>query len=272
MKMFDVTPLETAINLKGSDFFMQQKRYIRRKDSHVNVKKVNLGLSFEKAYEYYLASKNAENVRELTLITYADSIKMLYKWFESFEYNIQFIDDVTPKMIRQYINYLRFEHLNYKTKEKGVSLNTINAQIRFLKAFFNFMYKEGYADINPTESIEYLKVDEIKRELLTDDEMDRLLNMPNESLYPQFRDKVIMHLAYDSYLRINEMILLDVDDLHLKERKIILPASKEKGRKERVIICCTVCSSYLVKPPAIHGKRGYFNQWKIHNRLRNNRQ
>lgn len=214
---------------------MQQKRYMRRQDAHIDVKKVNLGLSFDKAYEYYLTAKKAENVRERTLDTYSDSIKMLYKWFESFEYNIEYIDDVTTKMIRQYINYLRFEHFNFKTKAKGVSLNTINAQIRFLKAFFNFMYREGFADINPADGVEYLKVDEIKRELLTDEEMDRLLSIPNDSLYPQFRDKVIMHLSYDSYARINELISLDVEDLHLKERKIILPASKAKGRKERVI-------------------------------------
>lgn len=224
---------------------MQQKRYIRRQDAHINVKKVNFGLSFEKAYEYYLSAKKAENVRERTLITYADSIKMLYKWFESFEYNIEVIDDVTSKMIRQYVNYLRHEHFNFKTKKKGVSPNTINAQIRFLKAFFNFMYKEGYAEYNPADSIEYLKVDELKRELLTDDEMDRLLSIPNETLYPQFRDKVIMHLAYDSYLRINELISLDVEDLHLKERKIVLPASKAKGRKERIIPINTITVKML---------------------------
>lgn len=214
---------------------MSQKRYLKRAEAHISVSKPKLGFTFEQAYEYYLNAKKAVNVRPRTLDTYSDSIRLFTRWIEGFEYSIEYVDEVSLKMVRQYINYLRYEHFNFKTKQKGISLNSINAQVRFLKVFFSFLEKEGYVDNNVMLNIDYLKVDQQEKELLTEDELDRLINIPNDTLYPQFRDKVIMYLAYDSCLRINELISLDIEDLRLKERKIILPASKAKGRKQRTI-------------------------------------
>lgn len=192
-------------------------------------------LTFEQAFEIYVEYKRLKNVRPRTLITYKDTIKLFDKWMNDYDSQIEFVHDLKVSNLRRYFNYLQKEHMNFKTKRKGLSINTVNLHIRFLKVFYNYLFKEGFIDENPMQQIEYLYVDLKQKEILTDDEMDRLLNIPNESIYPQFRDKVIMHLAYDSAMRISELIALDVDDLLLKQKKIILPAHKAKGRKQRII-------------------------------------
>lgn len=200
-------------------------------------------LTFEQAFEYYMEFKRANNVRQRTLSTYEDTIKFFLKWILENKKEIEFVYDLKLKDIRQYINYLQNDHFNFKTKKNGLAINTINLHIRFLKVFYNYLFTEGYIDDNPMQKIQYLFVDASQKDILTDDELDRLFNLPDESIYPQFRDKVIMHLAYDGAMRINELVSLDVKDVNLRQKKVILPATKAKGRKQRVI----PISSYTVK-------------------------
>lgn len=209
---------------------------MKRQDAHLTMSKPNgVSLTFEQAFEQYLDYKRSVNVRPRTLGTYKDTIKLFLRWIRENRSEIEFVYDLKVKDIRNYLNYLQYDHFNIKTKKKGLSVNTVNLHIRFLKVFYNYLFKESFIDDNPMVHIEYLFVDDTERDMLSDDELDRLLNTPREDIYPQYRDKVIMHLAYDSVLRISELIALDVEDINLRQKKIILPAHKAKGRKQRII-------------------------------------
>ena len=101
---------------------MQKKRYLKRQDAHFNTNKASLtSLTFEQAFEQYVDFKKSCNVRPRTLDTYNDSIKLFMKWIKENKEEIDFVYDLKVKDVREYLNYLQYEHLNFKTKENCFS-------------------------------------------------------------------------------------------------------------------------------------------------------
>lgn len=202
-----------------------------------------LSLSFEQAYEYFYSSKKAEGLREPTLISYKEHFGFFMNWKKEYASDITMISELTTVTIRNYLNYLRNDHFNYKTKERGLAIQTCNARIRFLKTFYSFLSEENFVEENPTEKVKLIKEDEKTFKPLNEKEMDKLLAVPDVNQYPQFRDKCIMYLMYDTALRIKEAISLTKDNLDLVNRRLILNANQAKARKARFI----PLSSYTVK-------------------------
>ncbi|MBN3555487.1 tyrosine-type recombinase/integrase [Fictibacillus nanhaiensis] len=145
------------------------------------------------------------------------------------------VNDLTTPILREYLVYMKDSHFNYKTKRFGLSTQTVNAIIRFLKNFYNFLFKEEIASHNPLEQVNFLRTDESTFQPLSEDELQMLFNVPDKSQYPQWRDLVLMTLLYDTAIRINEAINLRIEEIDIKTRRIVLPAIRNKTRKTRII-------------------------------------
>ena len=158
--------------------------------------------TFEQAYEYFLSSKKSEGLRKPTLTSYKEHYNFFINWLRETQPEITTIEQLTVPLVRQYVNYLRESHFNYKTKEYGLSIQTTNARLRFLKTFYNFLNKEELVNTNPPEQVKFIKDDERSFQPLNEIEIQKLLNVPKTDQYPQFRDKCIMYLLYDTGLRI----------------------------------------------------------------------
>lgn len=77
--------------------------------------------------------------------------------------------------------------------------------------------------------------------------MKRLFEAPNKKLWAQWRDFVIFHVLYDTALRISEAISLDCNDIDVVRRQIVLPASKAKDRRYRIIPITNHTLKLLIK-------------------------
>jgi integrase/recombinase XerD len=224
---------------------MSKKRLIKRT---VNEEKGNnLNFTFTQAFDYFLSSKKAEGLRKPTFTSYHEHFNFFTKWLGKNYSAVKSVNKLTILIVRQYVNYLREEHFNFKTKEYGLSIQTTNARLRFLKTFYNFLFKEELTSINPPEQVKFIKEDERIFHPLSELEMQMLLNVPDTKQYPQYRDKCIMFLLYDSGLRINEAINLTVNDIDLSGRRIVLPAEKAKGRKARIIPLSNLIIKMLIE-------------------------
>ncbi|MGG3210973.1 tyrosine-type recombinase/integrase [Geobacillus stearothermophilus] len=223
---------------------MKRRKRLTVRDATENGSKQTLfDFDFQQAYDYFISAKKSEGLREKTLISYDEHFRFFTNWLNEFHPEITKVNDITPAIIREYVNYMREDHFNFKTKQTGLSVQTINARLRFLKTLYSFLFKEEIANTNPAAQVKFLKVDESPFEPLTEEEMKRLFGVLDIRHYSQFRDYVLMHLLYDSAMRINEAVNLTVDDLDLKSKRIILPAHKNKTRKQRII----PLSNYTVK-------------------------
>jgi integrase/recombinase XerD len=191
--------------------------------------------TFEQAFHYFISAKKSEDLRQKTLKSYEEHFNFFHKWMEKNYPDLNLVNELTTSILREYLVYMKEDHFNYKTKQMGLATQTINARIRFLKNFYNLLIKEELAAHNPTEQVNFLRTDESSFQPLTEEEMKRLLNVPDKTQFPQWRDFCLMLLLYDTGMRINEAVNLKVDEIDIKARRIVLPATRSKTRKTRLI-------------------------------------
>jgi integrase/recombinase XerD len=131
--------------------------------------------------------------------------------------------DITSRMLREFIYYL---------KDIGLSPASIRRGISAVRTYFKFLLADGVVARDPTERLETPKRWRTLPEVLTVDEIDRLLAAPNLDDPLVFRDRAMLELAYGAGLRVSEWITLGVRDLILEEKLVRVFG---KGSKERLV-------------------------------------
>ncbi|MEM5686606.1 hypothetical protein AAHB49_06350 [Bacillus cereus] len=95
---------------------------------------------FQQAYDYFLSAKKSEGLREKRL-SVTKNIFVFLIWLTKYYPGMQKISEVTTYLIREYMVYMKEEHVNFKTGRPGLSTQTINARVRFLKTMYNLLYE-----------------------------------------------------------------------------------------------------------------------------------
>src|SRR5699024_8629619 len=108
-------------------------------------------------------------------------------------------------------------------------------RLRNMSAFFNVLHAEKVIDRNPMAMIKRLKTDEDTFVPLSDNEIERLLKVPDTNEYAQFRDLVSIYLILDTGIRVSEMFDLKIDHVNFKARAIYLPGDVTKNRKNSIL-------------------------------------
>lgn len=202
-----------------------------RRTASEDVQQIDLSIS--DAFDYFVSVKRSEGVRPRTQQDYHNFFAAFTEWLREAYPDIRKITEINTKILRDYILYLRYERKN--KRGENLSPYTVNVRIRFLKAFFNALYRENVIDKDPMKHIKLMKTDEKPIEILTEAELYRLLMQPDKRLYSQFRDLVLMYTLLDTGLRIKEAVNLKTKDIDFKTRAIIVPAEISKNRRVRVL-------------------------------------
>lgn len=134
------------------------------------------------------------------------------------------------KLTEQSVREFRI-HLN---RQEGVSgtmkHKTQNYYMISLRAFLKFLRKRGIESLNP-ERIELAKVGARDLDLISHEELNRLMNGPKGETLVSLRDRAILELFFSTGLRVSELCSLDRDlDLSRDEFSI-----RGKGEKVRVV-------------------------------------
>ncbi len=137
-------------------------------------------MTMERAIDLVIVGKSAEGLRERTSRDYRNDWKYLVKWLLN-NYEIEFVDELSLQVFRDYINYLKYDAPKYDghkfiKSEQGIGLSdtTINIRLRVYSAMFNYLEREDLIEINPMTNVRLLKLDIDLTNCFTD----------NESLFP----------------------------------------------------------------------------------------
>ena len=122
-------------------------------------------------------------------------------------------------------------HLN---REKGTAgnmkLKTQNYYLIAIRAFLKFLRKRGIDSLAP-ERIELAKVSARDLDLMSTEELNRLMRAPSGNTLRDLRDRAIMELFFSTGLRVSELAGLPRDiDLSRDEFSV-----RGKGEKVRVV-------------------------------------
>ncbi len=122
----------------------------------------------------------------------------------------------------------RYLYKNFSNKKSRSQARSISA----LKSFFNYLLFEGEIHSSPINDIESPKIENKLPEVLTEDEIKRLISSVNlDSEFGQ-RNKTIIEVLYGTGIRVSELIELKLSNIFFKESILKVTG---KGNKERFV-------------------------------------
>ena len=131
--------------------------------------------------------------------------------------------DVSARMLREYV---------YHLKDLGLAPASIRRNVSAVRTYFRFLVGEGHVVRDPSDRLETPKRWRTLPDVLTVDEVTRLLAAPTLDDALVFRDRALLELAYGAGLRVSEWITLAARDVLLDEGVVRVFG---KGSKERLV-------------------------------------
>lgn len=101
-----------------------------------------------------------------------------------------------------------------------------------VRAFYKYLYLDGYIKDDPTELLESPKLGDHLPEVLTTEEVDRLEQAIDLSKWEGQRNKAIIEVLFSCGLRVSELVNLKMSALYLDEQFVRITG---KGNKERLV-------------------------------------
>lgn len=117
-------------------------------------------------------------------------------------------------------------------RAKGNTGRTLARRLSALRAFFAFVVEEGGLKANPALLLENPKLPQHLPEVLSREEMKKLLALPDMDEKSGRRDRCMLELLYAAGLRVSELCNLSVADLDLQRGLVRVFG---KGAKERLV-------------------------------------
>ena len=115
--------------------------------------------------------------------------------------------------------------------ERGYAVTSVDRHISVLKSFHRFCMREGFAQDNPASTVRLPKPPEKLPDVLTIEQVTRLLDQMTGDSPAQLRDCAILEVLYGCGLRVSECVGLDLADCLFSEGLLRVVG---KGDKERV--------------------------------------
>lgn len=137
--------------------------------------------------------------------------------------NIITIDQVDYKNIRGFLAYLT---------EQGLKSRSITRTLISIKQFFKFLLIEKIVDTDPTFLIRTPKTKRTLPEVLSLQDIEKLLSSPDESSREGIRDKAMLEVLYAAGIRVSELVELKLNDVNFELGYIV---AYGKGSKERIV-------------------------------------
>ena len=148
---------------------------------------------------------NIKKTSKNTELSYRRDLKKLVVYL-----NRRGIDDpakVTSEILKDYIE---------NSEEGKAAPASVSRAIASMRAFFSYLEKEGVVESNPTEGLKAPRIEKKLPQIMTMDEVIRLLNQPSGDTPKEIRDKAMLELLYATGMRVTELITLQVDDINLQ--------------------------------------------------------
>jgi len=164
--------------------------------------------------------------------------KLSKNTYDSYRYNLIKISNYFKNENLLYLNEDNIRNFLYNSKE---SSKTNAHYLTVLKSFYDYMLDLDYIKINPCENIKSPKLDKKLPKFLTEQEVDKLLNI--KCIKPiDYRNKAMLELLYATGMRISELLNLELSNIYEEEAVVKVMG---KGSKERIIPMGDITIKYL---------------------------
>ena len=168
-----------------------------------------------------------------TIEAYTDDLNKLF----------QFIENEELSLLE--IRYTDLQQFVAQLSDIGISPRSQARIISGIKSFYRFLLLEDYLRTDPTELLESPKIGMKLPEVLSVEEVNRILSSIDLSLPAGQRNRAMLEVLYSCGLRVSELIRMKYSDIYFDEEFIRVEG---KGKKQRLV---------PISQPAIHEIKNY---------------
>ncbi len=166
-----------------------------------------------------------------TLYEYRRTLGEFFHFLSDTYPDVHEITDITRHIVQSYEKYLMVKK---SFRDKILSRNRRKRYLLYLRKFFQFLEHEEKIFKNPAVHIAIPRERKpIIRDVLSIEEMERLIKACAGDTVKEIRDRAILELLYSSAIRADELCSIEVSDIDLAER--MLHIRKGKGGVERMV-------------------------------------
>lgn len=151
----------------------------------------------------------------------------------SYQYDLEDFIRYTERQKRPLTEIKREDIIAYLVHvQEGKAVATTARKITAIKSFFRFLALEEILRQDVGQNLETPKLGKRYPHILTVEQMETLLNLPDTQTAIGCRDKAMFELLYAAGMRISELLNLTLNDINLEMQFI---RCFGKGSKERIV-------------------------------------
>ncbi|EYE87448.1 tyrosine recombinase XerD [Fervidicella metallireducens AeB] len=145
--------------------------------------------------------------------------------------------------IKQFLTYLSENNLDFKNvkrtniiayilylQKQGKATSSISRSLASVRSFYHVLIRNRIIVNDPTLNLETPKIEKKTPQILSIEEVEKILALPKSIDAKGARDKAMLEVLYATGIRVTELVSLNVEDVNLE-----LGYIKCNGNKERII-------------------------------------
>ncbi|MDO4295060.1 MAG: tyrosine recombinase [bacterium] len=158
----------------------------------------------EEIKQFITYLEDEKKMSKNTIISYRRDLMQMAEYLET--QGICELEKVTTTSLNSYILY---------QEKEGKAATTISRSVASMKAFFYYVYMQKKTTDNPAEPLKAPRIERKMPDILTTEEVHRLLRQPSGTTAKELRDRAMLELMYATGLRVSELITLPVQDINM---------------------------------------------------------
>ena len=163
---------------------------------------------------------NVKNTSTNTEMSYRRDLEKVQHFMDA--RGIHELKSVTAQDLTDYVKHL---------EDNKFAAATVSRNIASLKAFYHYMVQEGLVEEDISDKLKAPKIEKKAPEIMSPDEVVRLLEQPSGDSPKEIRDKAMLELLYATGIRVTELITLNLSDVNMQMNFILC----RDRTKERII-------------------------------------
>ena len=165
--------------------------------------------------------RDEKGLTENTLEAYIRDINSFKEYMK--DNGIEEFNDANKTIVITYLMNLQ---------KKGRATSTISRNLASIRSFFQYLLNHDLVKEDPTLNLKLPKIEKKIPDILTEKEINILLDQPNSHDFKGARDKAMLELLYATGLKVSEIVSLNIESVNLELRIVSI---KDIGEANRVI-------------------------------------
>jgi len=198
---------EQTIN-ELTNFFQQFKNVGTKLPAQSN-------LTFDKARDCFFNNMHERGLADQTMLFYKKKLSTFRKFLVQIK-KVEFLETVTTDELKYY----------FETKYSKNKVGYYNCHMRALRAFFNYLEKDGYLLANPARCLQLKKQHKEKLDYFTIDQVRKMVTSFDLRYKSELRNLLLTLILLDTGVRNSELVRIKLEDINYNDRSIYIYATK----------------------------------------------